>query len=108
MKKFMLIVVALLVSTTAFGNDDPILFELSGCDVIVTTNTIPVDTWNLCITNRTYVGLHKQSELIGCDQMVPVVYNEIIDLTQYINDCDADDPMPNGFDTWGTIKATYR
>ena len=103
MIKLITILVAALVATSSIA--EPILFELNDCDVIVVDKT-PTANWYLCVTDGHNVGLHNDSEIVECSVRVEIVYNEIMNLDEYIDDCElSTDSEKTKFEQ---IKLLYR
>lgn len=122
MKRFMMIVVAmLLVATTAMADCSTNNSYPSGLVICIDTFctayvTYSAETqpqgWRITIQNRSTVGLHHQDEDLPWETLtyVPVVWGFkggfIADLSSYIDNCEFSTETSN--ETFGVVKATYR
>lgn len=100
--------VALVVATTIENVEaQPVLVGLNGCDIMVIDET-PIDGfYYICITDKRDIGLHRVNENIDCQKRVEIVYNQVMDLSSYINDCEFATPTKTLL-PFSTIKSLYR
>ena len=107
---FMSLVVVGMMAGAVYADDTSkpnLIFNSDTCMLRITPQDGQLlDGWSICVTGKVYIGAFHESEDIECDQVVAITEHYSIDMSPYLDNCDAavSDRQMN----FGTLKSYYR